>query len=43
MSRSQPFVPPGPAIGRDNDYVFKQLLGIPEDRYRHLIQRKIIY
>ena len=36
-------VRPGPMIGQDNDYVFKELLGLPEDRYRDLIEREIIY
>ena len=34
---------PGPAMGRDNDYVFKQLMGIPEQRYRQLIDDQVIY
>ena len=36
-------VRPGPMIGQDNDYVFKELLGLPEDRYRDLIEQEIIY
>ena len=36
-------VRPGPMIGQDNDYVFKELLGLPEDRYSDLIEREIIY
>ena len=36
-------VRPGPMIGQDNDYVFKELLELPEDRYRDLIEREIIY
>ena len=36
-------VRPGPMIGQDNDYVFKELLGLPDDRYRDLIEREIIY
>ena len=36
-------VRPGPMIGQDNDHVFKELLGLPEDRYRDLIEREIIY
>ena len=36
-------VRPGPMIGQDNDYVFKELLGLPEDRYRDLIERQVIH
>ncbi len=36
-------VRPGPMIGQDNDYVFRELLELPEDRYRDLIEREIIY
>ncbi len=36
-------VRPGPMIGQDNDHVFKDLLGLPEERYRDLIEREIIY
>ncbi len=36
-------VRPGPMIGQDNDHVFKELLGLPEERYRDLIKREIIY
>jgi len=35
-------VRPGPIMGCDNDYVFKELLGIPEERYRRLIDDEII-
>ena len=34
---------PGPMIGQDNDYVFKELLGLSEERYRDLIAREVIY
>ncbi|MCP5070030.1 MAG: CoA transferase [bacterium] len=43
MSRTPARVNPGPAMGRDNDYVFKELLGLPEERYRSLVLQKIIY
>jgi crotonobetainyl-CoA:carnitine CoA-transferase CaiB-like acyl-CoA transferase len=33
---------PGPVMGCDNDHVFKQLLEIPEDRYRQLVEAKVI-
>lgn len=42
-SRTQPDVRPGPAIGQDNDYVFRELLGLPEERYRALIDEQVIY
>jgi hypothetical protein len=34
---------PGPMMGQDNDYVFKELLEIPEERYRRLLDEKVIY
>ena len=42
-SKFEAAVRPGPMIGQDNDHVFKELLGLPEDRYRDLIAREIIY
>jgi benzylsuccinate CoA-transferase BbsF subunit len=36
-------VRPGPMMGQDNDYVFKELMGVPEERYRRLVQEKIIW
>jgi benzylsuccinate CoA-transferase BbsF subunit len=42
-SRTEVDVEPGPVIGRDNDRVFKGLLGIPEDRYRQLVEEQVIY
>jgi benzylsuccinate CoA-transferase BbsF subunit len=42
-SRSEVDVQPGPAIGRDNDHVFKNILGLSEKRYRGLIEDEIIY
>jgi len=36
-------VTPGPAIGQDNDYVFRELLGLSEERYRELVEREVIY
>jgi benzylsuccinate CoA-transferase BbsF subunit len=42
-SRTEPDVQPGPRMGRDNDVVFKQLLGMAEDRYRQLIEAQVIY
>ncbi len=42
-SRSEAAVRTGPRIGQDNDFVFTQLLGIPQDRYRQLIAEQVIY
>jgi crotonobetainyl-CoA:carnitine CoA-transferase CaiB-like acyl-CoA transferase len=42
-SRSRARVNPGPAIGQDNDYVFRELLGLTEERYRDLVEREVIY
>ena len=43
LSRSEVEVRPGPMIGQDNDYVFRELLGLSEERYRQLIERQVIY
>jgi hypothetical protein len=29
-------------MGQDNDYVFKELLEIPDERYRRLLDEKVI-
>jgi len=42
-SVSKPDVRPGPQIGQDNDYVFKELLGIDDARYRKLIDDEVIF
>jgi benzylsuccinate CoA-transferase BbsF subunit len=42
-SRSEARVETGPVIGQDNEYVFKELLGIPEERYRRLVEEQVIY
>lgn len=42
-SRTQPIVRPGPAIGQDNDCVFKEILGLSEERYADLVERQVIY
>jgi benzylsuccinate CoA-transferase BbsF subunit len=42
-SRTRAAVNPGPSIGRDNDHVFRELLGIPEERYGQLVEEEIIY
>jgi benzylsuccinate CoA-transferase BbsF subunit len=42
-SRTRVSVRPGPCIGQDNDHVFRELLGIAEERYRELVDAEIIY
>jgi benzylsuccinate CoA-transferase BbsF subunit len=42
-SRTIADIRPGPAIGQDNDYVFRELLGLDEARYRQLIEDEVIY
>jgi len=42
-SRTRAAVNPGPCIGRDNDHVFRELLEIPEERYRQLVDAEVIY
>ncbi len=42
-SRTEAAVEPGPVMGRDNEHVFKEILGIPADRYDELIADEIIY
>jgi benzylsuccinate CoA-transferase BbsF subunit len=42
-SRTEAKVSPGPSIGQDNDYVFKELLGLSEERYRQLVDQQVIY
>lgn len=39
----QPAVAPGPVIGQDNDYVFKNLLGLSAARYQQLQDEQVIY
>jgi len=43
LGRTPARVQPGPVMGRDNDRVFKELLGLPEARYRDLLERQVIY
>lgn len=43
MSQSEPDVRTGPMIGRDNDRVFLEILGLSEQRYRELQEEKVIY
>ncbi len=42
-SRTEAAVEPGPAMGRDNERVLKDILGIPKDRYDQLVADEIIY
>ena len=42
-SRTRAAVRPGPSIGQDNDQVFRELLGIPEERYHQLVETEVIY
>ena len=42
-TRIQPAYQPGPAMGQDNEHVFRDLLEISELRYRELVEQKIIY
>lgn len=42
-SRSEACVEPGPMIGRDNEHVFMELLGMPKDRYYQLVDNQVIY
>ena len=36
-------VAPGPLLGRDNERVFKGLLGLSDERYRRLVAGRVIY
>jgi benzylsuccinate CoA-transferase BbsF subunit len=42
-SRTEPRVYPGPAIGQDNEYVLKELLGLSDERYAALVAQQVIY
>ncbi len=43
LSHSPVTVRPGPVIGQDNEHVFKDILGLSDDRYDDFVKRKIIY
>ena len=43
MSRTEADVRPGPAIGQDNEHVFKELLGLSDERYQELVDAQVIY
>jgi len=42
-SRSQIEVRTGPRLGQDNEHVFKEILGVPENRYQQLVSAQVIY
>jgi benzylsuccinate CoA-transferase BbsF subunit len=42
-SRTEAKVRTGPIIGQDNEHVFRELLGMPEARYRQLVEEQVIY
>ena len=42
-SRTEANVRTGPIIGQDNEHVFKELLGMPDARYRRLVEEQVIY
>lgn len=42
-SRSDVRVEPGPVIGRDNEHVFLEILGLPRDRYDKLVEDQVIH
>ncbi|MCP4908865.1 MAG: CoA transferase [bacterium] len=42
-SRSDVLVEPGPAMGQHNERVYRELLGLSEERYRDLIARRVIH
>jgi crotonobetainyl-CoA:carnitine CoA-transferase CaiB-like acyl-CoA transferase len=39
----EPAVRPGPMIGQDNEHVFKDLLEITAERYKELLEQKVIF
>ncbi len=42
-SRTEARIEPGPAIGHDNDHVFRELLGLSDESYREQIDNQVIY
>jgi len=42
-SRVEPAYAPGPAMGQDNEHVYRDLLGISDARYRELVAQEVIY
>lgn len=43
MSDSKPVFEPAPLLGEDNDYVFRELLGMSDDKIAELIINEVIY
>lgn len=43
LSYSPVTVRPGPVIGQDNEHVFKNILGLSDERYDELVEQKVIY
>jgi benzylsuccinate CoA-transferase BbsF subunit len=43
LSETDPHTGAGPWIGDSNDYVFRELLRLPPERYRDLVDRKVIF
>ena len=43
LSRTPAHVQPGPWIGQDNDFVFRELLGLDEAQYTSLKEKQVIY
>ena len=39
----EPAIRPGPMIGQDNERVFKELMQITAERYRQLVEQKVIF
>lgn len=39
----QAAIKPGPSIGQDNEHVFKDILGIADERYQQLVADEVIY
>jgi benzylsuccinate CoA-transferase BbsF subunit len=42
-SRTEANVSTGPIIGQNNDHVFTEILAIPAERYRKLVEEQVIY
>jgi benzylsuccinate CoA-transferase BbsF subunit len=43
MSVSQPAVRTGPMLGQDNEHVFREILGLSDERYQALVDAQIIF
>jgi len=42
-SRTHAAIRPGPRLGQDNERVFKQQLGVSDERYARLVREQVIY